>query len=64
VQAFERATGVKLNYKIGPRRAGDVPKIYADVTRATEELGFKTSSTLEEAMKSAWDWQLSLQKDK
>jgi UDP-glucose 4-epimerase len=61
VQAFERATGVKLNYKIGPRRAGDVPKIYADVTKATEVLGFKTTSTLEEAMKSAWDWQLSLQ---
>ncbi len=62
VQAFERATGQKLNYKIGPRRPGDVPKIYADVTKATEELGFKTTSTLEEAMKSAWDWQLSLQK--
>jgi len=62
VQAFERATGQKLNYKIGPRRAGDVPKIYADVTKATQELGFKTTSTLEEAMKSAWDWQLSLEK--
>jgi len=62
VQAFERATGQKLNYKIGPRRAGDVPKIYADVTKATQELGFKTTSTLEEAMKSAWDWQLSLGK--
>ncbi|MHA6248720.1 UDP-glucose 4-epimerase GalE [Pontibacter sp. CAU 1760] len=61
VQAFERATGEKLNYKIGPRRAGDVPKIYADVTKATEELGFKTTSTLDEAMKSAWDWQVSLQ---
>lgn len=62
VQAFERATGQKLNYKIGPRRAGDVPKIYADVTKATQELGFKTTSTLEEAMKSAWDWQLTLEK--
>ncbi|WP_114777560.1 UDP-glucose 4-epimerase GalE [Botryobacter ruber] len=61
VQAFERATGVKVNYKVGPRRAGDVPKIYADVTKATEVLGFRTNSTLEEAMKSAWDWQLSLQ---
>ncbi|MBX0335086.1 UDP-glucose 4-epimerase GalE [Pontibacter sp. HSC-14F20] len=61
VQAFERATGEKLNYKIGPRRPGDVPKIYADVTKATEELGFKTTSTLEEAMKSAWDWQMHLQ---
>lgn len=64
IHAFEHATGQKLNYKIGPRRAGDVPKIYADVTKATEVLGFKTTSTLEEAMKSAWDWQLSLQKEK
>ncbi|MBF9253209.1 UDP-glucose 4-epimerase GalE [Pontibacter sp. 172403-2] len=62
VHAFERATGQKLNYKIGERRAGDVPKIYADVTKATQELGFKTTSTLEEAMKSAWDWQMSLEK--
>jgi UDP-glucose 4-epimerase len=62
VQAFERATGEKLNYKIGPRRPGDVPKIYADVTKATEELGFKTTSTLEEAMQSAWDWQMHLHK--
>lgn len=60
IQAFEKSTGEKLNYKIGPRRAGDVPKIYADVTKATEVLGFKTTSTLEEAMKSAWDWQVSL----
>ena len=61
IHAFEHAAGVKLNYKIGPRRAGDIPKIYADVTKATEVLGFKTTSTLEESMKSAWDWQLSLQ---
>jgi UDP-glucose 4-epimerase len=62
VQAFERTTGEKLHYTIGPRRPGDVPKIYADVTKATEELGFKTTSTLGEAMQSAWDWQLHLQK--
>jgi UDP-glucose 4-epimerase len=61
IHAFERATGLQLNYKIGPRRVGDVPKIYADVTKSVEVLGFKTTSTLEEAMKSAWDWQLSLQ---
>ncbi|WP_347159997.1 UDP-glucose 4-epimerase GalE [Pontibacter chitinilyticus] len=64
VHAFEKASGQKLNYKIGARRAGDVPKIYADVTKATQELGFKTTSTLEEAMKSAWDWQQSLQQSK
>lgn len=60
VQAFERASGQKLNYTIGPPRPGDVPAIYADVTKATEELGFQTTSTLEEALASAWKWQLSL----
>jgi len=62
VTAFENSTGVKLNYKIGPRRVGDVPKIYADVTKATEVLDFSTVSTLEESMKSAWEWQLNLKK--
>lgn len=61
VQAFERATGVKLNYKIGAPRLGDVPAIYADVTKATAELGFKTTSTLEEALASSWKWQQHLQ---
>lgn len=60
VHAFERATGQKLNYVIGPPRAGDVPAIYADVTKATEELGFRTTSTLEEALGSAWKWQQKL----
>jgi UDP-glucose 4-epimerase len=62
VHAFERATGQKLNYVIGPPRAGDVPAIYADVTKATQELGFRTTSTLEEALASSWKWQLSLAK--
>ncbi|MDF7812703.1 UDP-glucose 4-epimerase GalE [Hymenobacter sp. YC55] len=60
VHAFERATGVKLNYTIGPARSGDVPAIYADVTKATEVLGFQTTSSLEDALASAWKWQQSL----
>ncbi|MCA8832451.1 UDP-glucose 4-epimerase GalE [Hymenobacter pini] len=60
VQAFERATGQKLNYKIGPPRAGDVPAIYADVTKSVQELGFQTSTTLEESLASAWKWQQTL----
>lgn len=60
VHAFERATGQKLNYVIGPPRPGDVPAIYADVTKSTQVLGFKTTSTLEEALASAWKWQQSL----
>lgn len=62
VKAFEEGTGVKLNYKTGPRRPGDVPKIYADVTKAKEELGFETSLSLQESLKSAWAWQQHLMK--
>jgi UDP-glucose 4-epimerase len=61
IQVFEKVSGQKLNYEIGPRRPGDVPAIYADVTKATEELGFTTTSSLEDMMRSAWAWQLKLQ---
>jgi UDP-glucose 4-epimerase len=60
VHAFEHATGVKLNYTIGPARPGDVPAIYADVTKGAEVLGFQTTSSLEDALASAWKWQQSL----
>lgn len=63
IQVFEKVTGQKLNYEIGPRRPGDVPAIYADVTKAAQELGFQTTSTLEEMMQSAWAWQLQLQEN-
>ena len=46
VQAFEKASGQKLNYSIGPRRPGDVPAIYADATKAAQVLGFKTETSL------------------
>ena len=62
VHAFERATGRKLNYRIGPPRVGDVPAIYADVTKSVQELGFQTTSSLEEALASAWQWQQKLGK--
>lgn len=57
VHAFEKATGVKLNYKIVGRRAGDVEKIWADTTYANEELGWKAETGLEETMLSAWLWE-------
>jgi UDP-glucose 4-epimerase len=60
VQAFEKATGVKLNYRIGDPRPGDVPAIYADVTKATEELGFQTETSLGDSLASAWKWQQAL----
>lgn len=57
VKGFEKATGVKLNYKIVGRRAGDIEKIWADTTFANEELGWKAEKDLEETLRSAWEWE-------
>ncbi len=57
VKGFEKATGVKLNYKIVERRAGDIEKIWADTTYANEELGWKAEKGLEETLLSAWNWE-------
>lgn len=60
VKGFERVNGVKLNYKIAPRRAGDIIAIWADPTLANEELGWRAERTLDETLASAWRWQQSL----
>ncbi len=57
IKGFEKATGLKLNYKIVDRRAGDVEKIWADTAYANEELGWKTEKGLEETLLSAWNWE-------
>lgn len=60
IQAFERATGEHVPYKVGARRDGDVVAIWADPTRAHHELGWKASRSLETALADAWRWQQSL----
>ena len=60
VNAFEKVNGVKLNYKFAPRRAGDVTAIWADPTLANEKLGWKAERSVEETLKSAWDWEKHL----
>ena len=57
IKSFERVSGVKLKYKITGRRPGDIEKIWADPSFANKELGWKTLSSLDEAMKTAWDWE-------
>lgn len=57
VKGFEKATGLKLNYKIVDRRAGDVEQIWADTTFANDELGWKAEKGLEETLLSAWNWE-------
>ncbi|MGZ5283944.1 MAG: GDP-mannose 4,6-dehydratase, partial [Bacteroidia bacterium] len=60
IKAFERATGQKLNYEMGPRRPGDVIAVYGDTTLANEQLGWKAEETLDSMMASAWKWQLKI----
>lgn len=60
INSFEKVSGKKLNYKIVDRRAGDITSAYADTTKANNILGWKAKSTLDEAMKSAWDWELKV----
>lgn len=60
INAFEEATGVKLNYKIVGRRAGDIEKVWANPEYANEELGWTAKETIEDTLKSAWNWQLKL----
>lgn len=62
IKEFERANNVKLNYEIGPRRPGDVVRVYADSTKAFNELGWKAEKSLTEMVTSAWKWELYLQK--
>lgn len=57
VKGFEKANGLKLNYKIVARRAGDIVKIWADTTYANQELGWKAERGLEETLLSAWNWE-------
>ncbi len=57
IKAFEQSTGEKLNYEIAPRREGDIEKIYGDVTKSKEVLGWQTELDLNEMMRSAWEWE-------
>jgi UDP-glucose 4-epimerase len=57
ITTFEKVTGVKLNYRIVGRRAGDTEQVWADTSFANNELGWKTLSTLEETLLSAWNWE-------
>jgi UDP-glucose 4-epimerase len=57
ITAFEKVNNLKLNYEIGPRRPGDVEKIYGDVSRAAKLMNWQTEKTLEDSMQDAWRWE-------
>ena len=63
IKAFEKASGVKLNYEIGPRRCGDVVAIYANNDKAKKLLGWIPKYNLHDMMDTAWKWELKLKED-
>jgi UDP-glucose 4-epimerase len=60
IHTFEKIAGIKLNYKIGPRRAGDIQEIFADVQKSANVLSWKAEKNMEEAIVDAWNWQQNL----
>ncbi|MBI2731431.1 MAG: UDP-glucose 4-epimerase GalE [Sphingobacteriales bacterium] len=63
IKAFEKVSGVKLNYTLGERRTGDVIAIYANNDKASKELSWHTKYSLEDMMRTAWDWEQHLEED-
>ncbi len=57
VRGFETANNLTLNYKVAPRRAGDVTAVWADTTLANKELGWRAERELEDTLRSAWAWE-------
>lgn len=57
IHAFERATGVKIKYRVTDRREGDVEQVWADTGLANRELDWKAEKNIEETLLSAWNWE-------
>jgi UDP-glucose 4-epimerase len=62
IESFERVSGQKLNYKVGPRRDGDVDGIYTITKKSQEILGWNPKHSLDEMMGSAWNWEINCKK--
>ena len=62
IKTFEKVNNIKLNYTVGPRRPGDVVKIFGDVTKANKILGWKSKRTLADSLKTSWDWEQNASK--
>jgi UDP-glucose 4-epimerase len=63
IHSFEKVSGVKLNYEIGPRRAGDIIAIYANNDLAKKVLGWQPKYSLDDMMSTAWKWEERLKAD-
>ena len=62
VNAFERATGVKIPYVFAPRRAGDLASYYADASKAERVLGWRAEKTLDDMCRDSWRWEQNCSK--
>lgn len=60
IRTFEAVNGIAVPHSIGPRRPGDVVQVWADTTQANNVLGWKATHTLEDMMRSAWQWQIKM----
>lgn len=60
INTFEKVSGEKLNYSIGPRRPGDIIAIYANNDKAKSGLGWKPQYSLDDMMSTAWQWEMKL----
>lgn len=58
VKAYEDATGIKINYKIGPRRPGDIDECYANPTKAYNVLGWRAEYNIEDMCRDSYNWQI------
>jgi UDP-glucose 4-epimerase len=63
IRAFEKVSGCKLNYEIGPRRPGDVVAIYANNDKARKQLGWEPGYDINQMMETAWKWEVKLKED-
>lgn len=63
IAAFEKVSGRKLNYRLGPRRPGDVVAIYANNDLAKSALNWDITYDLDDMMRTAWEWELKIKED-
>ncbi|MBW6491688.1 MAG: UDP-glucose 4-epimerase GalE [Lentimicrobium sp.] len=64
IKSFEKVSGLKLNYRIVARRPGDIEKVWADTSYANKELKWKAEKSLDEMMRTAWNWEKALSEKK
>ncbi len=64
VKSFEKVNNIKINYKIAPRREGDIEQVWADTTYANKELGWKAEFGLDDMMRTSWLWEQNLSNEK